>query len=293
MRLIAGLALVVVTALSSPGGAHAAGGTIAIVAAENVYGDIARQIGGDRVSVSSIMSNPDADPHLFETTPAVGRSLATAQIVVFNGVGYDPWMAKLLKAAPHSGRVEIVAADLVHKTSGDNPHLWYDPPTMPAVATALAGALGKADAGHAADYQARLRTFIASLDAIHDKIAAIRKKYAGKPVTATEPVFGYMVDALGLTMRNGSFQLAVMNNTEPSAKDMAAFEDDLKHHKVAVLFYNKQVTGKLTQRLLEIARQARVPVVGVTETEPANTSFQDWMLGQLGDTEKALAAPSP
>jgi zinc/manganese transport system substrate-binding protein len=292
MKIITGLALFAFTALASITGAQAADGKISVVAAENFYGDVARQIGGDRVAVSSIMSNPDEDPHLFETTPAVGRSLAAAQIVVFNGADYDPWMAKLLKAAPRPGRVEIVAADLVHKKAGDNPHLWYDPPTMPAVARALADALGKADAAHAADYQSRLRTFVASLEAIHHKIAGIKTKYAGKPATATEPVFGYMAAALGLKMRNGGFQLAVMNDTEPSAKDMAAFESDLKNHKVAVLFYNKQVTDKLTEQLLAIARKAKVPVVGVTETEPAKTSFQDWMLGQLSDTEKALAGPN-
>jgi zinc/manganese transport system substrate-binding protein len=238
------------------------------------------------------MSNPDQDPHLFETTPAVGRSLTGAQIVIYNGADYDPWMAKLLKAAPHPGRVEIVAADLIGKKSGDNPHLWYDPPTMPGVAKALADALGKADAAHASDYQARLKTFVASLEPIHHKIAEVRKKYAGKPVTATEPVFGYMAEALGLKMRNDSFQLSVMNDTEPSAKDMAAFEDDLKQHKVAVLFYNKQVTDKLTKQLLDVAHKAKVPVVGVTETEPDKTSFQDWMLSQLKDTEKALAGPN-
>ena len=116
----------------------AAEGQIAVVAAENFYGDIARQIGGDRVAVISIMNNPDQDPHLFETTPAVVRQLAGAQIVVLNGANYDPWMDKLLAAVPRAGRTVISAAQITGRKAGDNPHLWYDPVTMPAVATALA-----------------------------------------------------------------------------------------------------------------------------------------------------------
>jgi zinc/manganese transport system substrate-binding protein len=201
-------------------------------------------------------------------------------------------MPKLLKAAPRQDRTVIVAADLVHKKAGDNPHLWYDPPTMPAVARALAAALGKADPGHAADYQARLATLLASLKPLEDKVAALRKKYAGAAVTASEPVFGYMAAALGLKMRNEKFQLAIMNDTEPSARDVAAFERDLKEHKVRVMFYNKQASDKIVLHLVAIARAAKIPVVGVTETIPPGMSFQDWLMGELADTEKALAGPN-
>ncbi|MGH6788602.1 MAG: metal ABC transporter solute-binding protein, Zn/Mn family [Pseudolabrys sp.] len=272
--------------------ARAAGTTIAIVAAENFYGDIARQIGGEHVTVTSILNNPDQDPHLFETTPTVARSLSEAQFVILNGAAYDPWMQKLLAASPRPNRVSIVAAELVNKKAGDNPHLWYEPTTMPAVAKALAGALSKADAAHAGDYAARLKTVLESLANVDKKVAQLRTKHAGTPVTATEPVFGYMAQALGLQMRNERFQLSVMNDTEPSAKDIAAFENDLKGRKVKLMLYNKQVAGKLTQRMLDIARKSRVPVVGVTETEPANTTLQNWMLEQLSDVEKALATSS-
>ena len=173
-----------------------------VVAAENFYGSIAQQIGGPAVEVVSVMSNPDQDPHLFETTPGVVRQLAAAQIVIYNGADYDPWMAKLLAATPRPQRTVIVAADLVHRSAGDNPHLWYDPATMPAVAKALSAALIKADPAHQSDYTARLATFLASLKPIDDKIAAIRDKFAGTTVTASEPVFGYMASALGLQMRN-------------------------------------------------------------------------------------------
>jgi zinc/manganese transport system substrate-binding protein len=292
MKPFASLALAFLIALGQSPTAGAADRPLKLVAAENFYGNVAHQIGGLQVEVTSVMSNPDQDPHLFETSPAVARQLADAQIVIYNGADYDPWMPKLLKATPRPGRMVIVAADLARKRAGDNPHLWYDPPTMPAVARALAAAFEKADPDHAADYQARLAAFLASLKPLDDKIAAVRKKYDGAPVTASEPVFGYMAAALGLKMRNEKFQLSIMNDTEPSARDIAAFERDLKQHKVRVLFYNKQASDKIVQHLVEIARAAKVPVVGVTETIPPGMSFQDWMASEVGDTEKALAGPS-
>ncbi len=287
--LFLGFALVL-NAAQAP--ATRAADTLSIVAAENFYGDIAKQIGGDRVSVASILTNPDQDPHLFETTPGVVRQVADAQIVILNGAGYDGWMEKLLAAAPRPGRVVISAAALTGKKEGDNPHLWYAPGTMPAVAKALAAALAKTDAAHAADYNARLTTVLAALARIEQRAAQLRTKYSGASVTATEPVFGPMADALGVTVRNQRFQLAMMNDTEPSAKDIAAFENDLKQRKVKALFYNKQVSQKLAQRMVDIARKAKVPVVAVTETQPEGVGFVDWMLGELDAADKALAGPS-
>lgn len=304
MKVAAGLVLAVVMAAglgTGLGGGVAAGQTtpaaaadrqIAVVAAENFYGDIARQVGGDRVAVVSIMSNPDQDPHLFETTPAVVRQLANAQIVILNGANYDPWMDKLLTAAPRPGRVVINAAQLSGRKAGDNPHVWYDPAAMPAMATALAGELSKLDSAHAADYAARLKATLASLERITQRIAQLKAKHAGIAVTATEPVFGLMVDALGLTMRNQRFQLAMMNDTEPSARDVAALESDLKEHTVKALIYNSQVSEKLTERMRAVAGTAKVPVIAVTETMPANISFQDWVLGELEAVDKALSGPN-
>jgi zinc/manganese transport system substrate-binding protein len=272
--------------------ARAAEDKIDVVAAENFYGGVAKQIGGERVSVVSILSNPDQDPHLFEVSPAIIRQIAAAQIVVYNGADYDPWIEKLLEVTTKPGRVAITAADLVNCKAGDNPHLWYDPATMPAVASALAAALTAADPAHKDDYAARLKTFLASLGPLNDKIAAIRGKYGGTPVTATEPVYGYMAEALKLKMRNERFQLDVMNDTEPSARDVAAFEQDLKARRVRVLFYNKQASNNVVSHLIDLARASNIPVVGVTETAPAGLSYQDWMLMQLDETQHALAAPS-
>ena len=265
---------------------------IAVVAAENFYGGIAAAIGGDHVAVTSILANPDADPHLFEASPSVARALSAAQIVIANGAGYDPWIAKLVAASPAPDRVVIVAADLVGAKDGANPHLWYDPATMPAVAKAIAARLAEIDPANRADYAANLKKLDADFAAIAAKVAEVKAKYAGAAVTASEPVFGDMAAALGLTMRNERFQVSVMNDTEPSARDTAAFENDLKTHQVKVLFYNSQVTDPLTDRLLSIASAAGVPVVGVTETQPAGMSFAAWMLSELDATEKALAGPS-
>jgi len=292
MRSLSALLFAFLSAFAAASPASAADGTITIVAAQNFYGDIARRIGGDRVSVASIMSNPDQDPHLFETTPGVVRQIADARIVIVNGANYDLWMDKLIAAAPRPGRTIISAAQLVNAKAGDNPHLWYAPATMPAVARAIAAALTQADSAHAADYAARLARTLADLDRVAQRVAQIKAKHAGKPVTATEPVFGPMAAALDLAMRNQSFQLAMMNDTEPSARDVAAIEDDLKNGKVKVLIYNKQVSEKLTERMLAIAAKAKVPVVGVTETQPANVSFQDWMLGELDALDKTLTGPN-
>jgi len=269
--------------------ARAAEEKIAIVAAENFYGDVAQQISGDSVSVTSILSSPDQDPHLFETSPSTVRKLAAAQIVIQNGLDYDPWMTALLKAAPKAGRIVIVAADLMNKKAGDNPHLWYDPALMPVVAKTVAAALAAANPSHADDYNSRLKSFLASLQPLDAKIASIRNKYEGAPVTATEPVFGYMAAALHLTMLNQRFQLAVMNNTEPSVSDVAGFEKDLERHDARVLFFNKQASDNLVQHMVDLAHKSHVPVVGVTETIPPALSYQDWMLRQLEMTENALA----
>jgi zinc/manganese transport system substrate-binding protein len=285
--MMAGIALLLV----GPAWGQAAGQPVTIVAAENFYGDLAQQVAGPDAKVTSILSNPDDDPHLFEASPSVARAIADARIVIENGADYDPWMEKLLEASPSAGRTSINVAALVGRKSGDNPHLWYDPATMAAFAKALSAALAAADPVHQAAYAHRLQAVLASLKPIDAKVAQLRRKHSGTAVTATEPVFGYMATALGLTMRNERFQLAVMNDTEPSASDVAAFEDDLRKHRVKLLIYNSQATDESAKRLLEIARQSKVPVIGVTETEPVGKTYQDWMQSQLDALDHALANP--
>jgi zinc/manganese transport system substrate-binding protein len=262
---------------------------IKIVAAENFYGDIAGQIGGDEVAVTSILTNPDQDPHEFEASPSTARAFADAAVVIVNGAGYDVWAEKLLSTSASASRVVIVVATLLHKKPGDNPHIWYDPAAMPALAEALSGAFVKLDPAHRADYLGRLTTFRKSIEQLDARIAELRAKYSGTPATATEPVFGYMAAALGLDMRNSRFQLAVMNDTEPDAAAIAAFERDLRSRTVKVLLYNSQTSQTLTRRMQQIATQAGVPVVGVTETAPRGKDYQEWMLSQLDALARALA----
>ncbi len=285
-----GFVLAALLALGA-GAAPAATQPVSLLAAENFYADEAEQVGGSDVKVSSILSNPDQDPHQFEVSPSTARAVAGARLVIYNGIDYDPWMEKLLAASPSAERKTIVAADLMGRKSGDNPHLWYDPATMTSVAEAVAAELARVDPDHKTDYGARLQAFIASMQPLQNKIAALREKYQGTKVTATEPVFGTMAKAIGLDVRNERFQMAVMNETEPSAADVGAFEDDLKNRQVRVLVYDNQTSDDLTKRLLDLANASHVPVVGVSETEPAGKTYQQWMMSQLDALEKALAQP--
>jgi zinc/manganese transport system substrate-binding protein len=261
---------------------------IPVVAAENVYGDVAQQIGGPRVQVVSILRNPDQDPHLFEASPSVARAFSAARLVIYNGVGYDPWAAKLLVVAGAAHRTVIVVAALVGRKDGDNPHVWYDPAAVLTLAQALADDLSAADPAHRAEYQQRLARFRASMAPIEARIAALRARAAGAPVTATEPVFGYMLQALGLQVRNQRFQLAVMNDTTPAPSDVAAFEDDLKVRRVRMLVYNAQTGDPLTEHMRGLAQASGIPVVGVSETEPPGKSYQAWMQGELDAVAWAL-----
>jgi zinc/manganese transport system substrate-binding protein len=284
-RLLMLYSAVVLLAMTGPAMAAPA---IRIVAAENFYGDVARQLGGADVEVSSILTNPSQDPHLFEASPSVARAISTAHIVIYNGIGYDPWIEKLMAAVRGAGRQTIVVADLVGKKAGDNPHIWYDPKTMSALAKALATALIAADPGHKADYERRLARFRQSLQPIQARIATLRQRLAGVPVTATEPVFGYLFDALGVTVRNHSFQRAVMNGTEPGASEVAAFERDLVAQRVRLLVYNRQASSPMAERMLKLAGASHVPVVGATETEPPGKSYQAWMLDELDAVDRAI-----
>jgi zinc/manganese transport system substrate-binding protein len=263
--------------------------TINIVAAENFYGDVARQIGGNLVAVTSILSNPDQDPHLFEADPSVARAISNAQLVVYNGLDYDPWVEKLLASARNPNRTAISVGDLIQKKPGVNPHIWYDPQTMLTYATALATDLERLDSQHSAGYARNLQAFRRSLAPIEARISTLRKRVAGAPVTATEPVFGYMLDALGLQSRNTRFQTAVMNDTEPGALEVARFENDLRTHQVRLLVYNSQASDPVAQRMLGIAKASGIPVVGATETEPRGTTYQTWISDELDAVQGALS----
>ena len=281
-------AFAVLAALLAFPAAGWADGPISVVAAENFYGDVAQQIGGPDVKVTSILTNPDQDPHLFEASPSVARSIAAAQIVVYSGIDYDPWMEKLLSASRSAHRRTLVVADLAARKVGDNPHVWYDTQTVLAYAAVLTEVLAADRPAAAAGFRQRLTQFQAAMQPIQAKIATLRERVAGTPATATEPIFGYMFDSLGMLSRNQPFQLSVMNNTEPSASDIAAFENDLKTRQVRLLVYNSQATDPTAERMQKIAKDAGVPVVGATETEPAGETYQAWMMGEIDAVDQAL-----
>lgn len=285
------LVLAGVLSVLLPGAAATA--PLRVVAAENVYGAIAGEIGGDRVTVTSILDSPVQDPHLMEASPAVVRRLADAHLVIINGAGYDRWAEDLLRAAPRENRIVINVAQLAGHRTGDNPHLWYDPAVMPRVARAIADALSAADAAHIGAYGERLQATLAALEKVTARVSQLRAKHAGAPVTATEPVFGLMADALGLVMRNQPLQAALMNHAEPAARAIAAFEDDLAGRKVRVLIHNAQGADRLAARLVARARKAGIPVVAVTEMQPPGRTFADWMLGQLDALDRALTESKP
>jgi zinc/manganese transport system substrate-binding protein len=279
------LAAIAGCALSAPAFAD----PVKVVAAENFYGDMASQIGGANVEVTSILSNPDDDPHLFEASPATARALSDAKVVIVNGVDYDPWMEKLLGANKAPGRREILVSALVGRKPGDNPHLWYDPAYMKAAAKTLVADLIAVDPSHKADYEQGGAKFLDSLKPLDDKISTMRKSYAGQPVTASEPVFGYQAKLIGLVVRNEKYALAIMNNAEPTPSEVAGFENDLKGKKVKAMLYNAQASEPAVGKLVQLAKDNSIPVVGVSETEPPNSTYQDWMLGQLNALDKALS----
>lgn len=264
------------SALSVP---HASA-TVSIVAAENFYGGVAAKVVGTEAQVTSILSNPNQDPHEFQADAATARAVADADIVIYSGIGYDNWMERLLAIPGKHSRTVIQVASLIGAKPGDNPHIWYDPKTMPALADKLAEVIGKPEA--AAKFDAEMAPML-------ETIKELKPRTRGVKVTATEPVFGDMARALGLEMLNPGYQLAVMNDTEPSFQQTADFEESLKSGTAKILFFNSQVTDPSTERMKKIAQSAGVPVVGVTETQPpGERSYVDWMTSQLKAVSKVL-----
>jgi zinc/manganese transport system substrate-binding protein len=265
-------------------------GVVFCVAAENEYADVVSQVGRRDVRVSAIMSNPNTDPHEFEASTSVAEEVAKAELVVQNGVGYDSFMEKIEAAAPHRGRQVIVVQRLLG-TPADafNPHLWYDPKTMPAVAAAVASALSRLEPAHAAYFRANASRFDASLRPWLDGLATWRRAHPGAPVAVTEPVADYLLQAAGArVLTPASLQSAVMNGTDPSPQDIAKQDSLIAHHKVKALVYNEQVRGTVTAGFLSLARASRVPVVAAYETMPLGYNYQSWMMAELRALERAV-----
>jgi zinc/manganese transport system substrate-binding protein len=270
---------------SVPGSA----GRIAVVAGENFWGNITEQIGGDRVAVTSIITDPNADPHEYESSVDNASAIAHADLVVENGVGYDDFLAKLLAVSPSSTRTVLEVSKLVGVTgSNPNPHLWYDPEYVVAAAKAIETRLSAEDPSSAGMFATNLASFLAGEQRVVAVIDEIRAKYTGTAIAYTERVPGYLIQAAGLHLGTpASFSQSIEDGNDPSPMDNAEFEKALSDHTVKVLLYNSQVTDTETAHLRRLAIKDHVPVVGVSETMPLTAkNFQTWQ----ADQAKALLA---
>jgi zinc/manganese transport system substrate-binding protein len=262
-----------------------------VVAAEDFWGSIATQLVGDKGSVQSIITNPAQDPHSYEPTAGDARSLASANLAVVNGVGYDPWASQLLAANPTRGRRVLDVGTLLRLHDGDNPHRWYDPTDVERVATAITADLARLDPKDANHFLRQRRTFLnVDLARYHSLIAAIKAHYARVPVGASESIFALQAPALGLKLITPyGFMKAISEGTELTALQTTTAERQITGHQIRVWVYNSQNATPEIQRLTALARSHRIPVVTITETPPSQTdTFQRWQVEQLERLKAAL-----
>ncbi|MFD5543587.1 metal ABC transporter solute-binding protein, Zn/Mn family [Streptomyces sp. NPDC127079] len=280
------------TDAAATGSGSGSGKTIQVVAAENFWGSIASQLGGSHVKVSSIISNPDTDPHDYEPTAADARTVAGAQYTIVNGIGYDAWADKLLAANPGSGRTQLKVGDLVGIRPGGNPHRWYSPDNVHQVIEKITADYKKIDPADAAYFDQQKKTFETKTLAGYDKlIADIKAKYAGTPIGASESIVTPLSDGLGLKMLTPeTFLDAMSEGSDPTAKDKATIDQQIKNKKIKIYVYNSQNSTPDVQAQVKEAKAQGIPVATVTETlSPAGASFQQWQTTQLQGIEQALA----
>ncbi len=288
---VAALAVAVAGCSSGGDSPASSSGVISAVGAENQYANVLGQIGGKYVHVLAIESNPNTDPHAFEASPQVAREVSAAQLVVQNGVGYDTWINKIESASPSSSRKVIVVQNLLGLPDNTpNPHLWYDPRTMPAAATAMAADLSAIQPAHKAYFQANLRKFDASLTPWLHAIAQFKSAHPGVTAATTEPVADYLLTAMGIrNLTPFAFQADIMNGVDPSPEDIALENSLFSQHKVLLFAYNQQVVDALTTSIRLNALNDHVPVVSVYETMPTpGYDYQSWMLAEVHAIEKAV-----
>jgi zinc/manganese transport system substrate-binding protein len=285
-------ACVAVAACGAGGGSRAANGKLQVVAAENFWGSIAQQLGGDRVQVASVIHNPATDPHDYEPTPSDARTMATAQLAIVNGVGYDPWAPKLLSANPADGRIVLTVGDLVGVKAGGNPHRWYSAANVQQVIGAITADYKRLDPGHARYYDTQRAGFESKGLAQYKRlIASIQSRFAGVPVGASESIFEPLAQSLGLRLLTpAGFLNAISEGTDPTAGDKTTVDRQIAQRQIKLWVYNSQNATPDVQRLTTQARARGIQVVTVTETlTPATASFQDWQVRQLRAIEGALA----
>jgi zinc/manganese transport system substrate-binding protein len=288
---VAALALAA-TGCATTSSASSDSGVITAIGAENEYANVLSQIGGRYVHVSSILNNPNSDPHTFEASASVAQEVSAAKLIVQNGVGYDTFMNRIEAATPNQGRKVIIVQHVLGlPDSTPNPHLWYSPSTMPAVARVMAADLSALQPAHAAYFQANLRAFDRSLTPWLTAIAQFKAKYSGVPVATTEPVADYLLQAMGAdNLTPFRFQADIMSGIDPSPQDISLVTGFFTQHKVKAFVYNQQVVSALTASIRQTALRAGVPVVGVYETMPMpGYRYQSWMLAEVRAIQRAVA----
>jgi zinc/manganese transport system substrate-binding protein len=268
---------------------NSSGGAIKIVAAEDFYGNIAQQLGGNKVSVVSILSDPNVDPHEYESDVQDGIAITNANIVIENGLQYDTWMDKLLSASPNANRIVLIAGTIASDPLPENPHVWYGIDNISAIADAITNALIKTDPMDVAYFQNNLTTFNDSLAPIIAKMNEIKAQYAGTSVGLTETIYLYQTEPMGLNVLTPfTFEKAIAEGNDPSAQDVNTADQQITGKKIKVLIYNSQTITPITTNLQNAAQANDIPVVPVTETMPPNDTYQTWMMDELNALEAAL-----
>lgn len=265
--------------------AHAA---IDIVAAENVYGNVVNKLGGNYVHVTNIINAPQQDPHLFTLTPSLAQQITQAKVIILNGANYDAWILPLLTPKVVNKSYIVNVAALYGIQIGENPHVWYMPEVMLRFAQTMTSLLSEIDPDHANYFQQQMQQFAKEYEKLVQKINQLRTQYQNTPVIATEPIFNYMAEAIGLDMHGIPFQVSNMNDVQPAISEIKQFEDDLRNHNVKVLIYDKQVVNPLTERMIAIAEEVHIPVIGVSEMMPEKVTYAQWMMNELNELEVAL-----
>ena len=274
------------TAPRTPGGT-----VVTVVAAESFWGGLAAQLGGAHAQVTTIIDNPDADPHDYEPVAADARDVAFARLVIVNGVGYDAWASKLVDANPSAGRVLLTVGDLVGARNGDNPHRWYNPGDVRRVVDRITDDLSRLDPADAGYFATRHDTLLSTeLKPYFDTIAEIRANYAGTPVGASESIFAMLAPALGLNLLTPPALLtAISEGSDPTARDKSTVDRQLRGRQIKVYVYNSQNATPDVRAQVDLARSVGIPVTAITETPtPAGASFADWQVAQLAALEQAL-----
>jgi zinc/manganese transport system substrate-binding protein len=287
------LTLLLVVGVACGGSSPARTGAIKVVAGENFWGSVASQLGGAKVNVQSVVTDPNTDPHEYESSTQDARAFADANLVILNGAGYDDWGKKLLAANSNAQRQVIDVAELLGRKVGDNPHFWYQPDYVVKVADAITATYRSIDAANSSYFDQGRADFASALKPYEAKIASIKQRFSRTPIGATESIFGYMAGALGLNLISPpEFMNAIAEGNDPPAPAVAAFHDQIAANQIKVLIYNVQTSTAVTTNLRQLASSHHIPSVGVSETMPASSTFQDWQLAQLGNLEAALSSVS-